>query len=242
LSLHTEPRHVAVLRLGRTEYRACWALQRSLQDRRRAGDIGDLLVLTEHDPVLTIGTSVHAEHLLSSPDVLSRSGIDIVTTDRGGDITYHGPGQIVGYPIIDLAQHTPDLHVYLRQLEAIVMGGLEAFAVPSFRVEGRTGVWVEQGKICAIGINVRRWVTMHGFALNVNTDLSAFGHIVPCGIRDRGVTSLAAVLGRPVPLCDVEDALVRSLERVFQTPVQEITTTELGLDIDAYRRPVTVCI
>jgi len=242
LSLHTDPRRVAIVRLGRTDYRACWALQRLLQDRRRAGDIGDVLLLTEHHPVITLGTTARTEHLLSSSDELSRARIDVVAIDRGGDMTYHGPGQIVGYPIFDLTHHTPDLHVYLRDLEELVIGSLKAFGVPAFRVDGKTGVWVDGGKICAIGINVRRWVTMHGFALNVNTDLSGFRHIVPCGIRDRGVTSLAAILGKAVPLHDVEDALVQECERVFHSTVHEITTTQLGVNIDAFERSSAVCI
>ena len=237
-----EMRRVDVMRLGRTEYRACWALQRSLQERRIAGEIGDVLLLTEHDPVITLGTTANSGHLLTPSRVLSGQGIDVVASNRGGDVTFHGPGQIVGYPIFDLTQHTPDLHVYLRQIEALVSEALSSFGVRSTRVKGYTGVWVGDEKICAIGIHVRRWVTMHGFALNVNTDLSLFRHIVPCGITDHGVTSLALLLGRSVPVRQVEDALLEACERVFHVTLHETTSKELGIDTDALQRSAAECL
>jgi lipoate-protein ligase B len=233
---------IAVVRLGRSEYRGCWELQRCLQERRAAGDISDVLLLTEHNPVITLGTTANANHLLASADLLSREGIDVVVLDRGGDVTFHGPGQLVAYPVFDLTQLRPDLHWYLRQLEGLVIGGLAAFGVRASRVEGYTGVWVGEEKICAIGINVRRWITMHGFALNVNTDLSFFRHIIPCGIAERGVTSLAAQLGRCVDICDVEDALLARCESIFQRTAHEVTCKDLGIDSESLRRPVAGCI
>jgi lipoyl(octanoyl) transferase len=242
LTVPEQSRRIEVVRLGRSEYRACWKLQRCLQERRAAGDISDVLLLTEHDPVITLGTTANANHLLASAGQLSSEGIDVVSIDRGGDVTYHGPGQLVGYPIFDLTQQRPDLHWYLRQLEDLVIGALAAYGVYASRVEGYTGVWVGEEKICAIGINVRRWVTMHGFALNVNTDLSSFRHIIPCGIFERGVTSLAALLGQRVVMRDVESALLGICERIFHRTVHETTCRELGIDSESLQRPVAECI
>ena len=242
MTVQSEAHGIDVVRLGRSAYRACWALQRHLQERRIAGNISDVLLLTEHDPVITLGTTANADHLLASPEMLSREGLDVVYIERGGDITYHGPGQLVGYPVFDLTQLTPDLHQYLRQLEDLVMGTLAAFGVCASRVEGYTGVWVGNEKICAIGIHVRRWVTMHGFALNVNTDLSYFRHIIPCGIFERGVTSLAEILGRRVPMAEVEDALLGVCARVFQRTVHETTCKELGIDSDSLQRQDAECL
>jgi lipoyl(octanoyl) transferase len=233
---------VDVVRLGRTEYRACWDLQRHLQERRCAGAIGDVLLMTEHDPVITLGTTAQPGHLLSSRSVLAREGIDVVECDRGGDVTYHGPGQIIGYPILDLQQRTPDLHLYLRSLEQLVIDALGLFGLSASRVNGYTGVWVGNRKICAIGVNVRRWVTMHGFALNVNTDMSMFQHIIPCGIAGYGVTSLAGMLERHVPLRDVENALLDACARNFHVTLHETTKKELGIESDAFRRTAVTCI
>jgi lipoyl(octanoyl) transferase len=242
LTVQEHSGHIDVVRLGRSEYRECWKVQRWLQDRRASGEIGDVLLLTEHNRVITLGTTANANHLLASAGQLSQEGIDVLNIDRGGDVTYHGPGQLVGYPIVDLAQLKPDLHWYLRQLEGLVIGTLSGFGVRASRLEGYTGVWVGGEKICAIGINVRRWVTMHGFALNVNTDLSSFRHIIPCGIFERGVTSLAALLGRRVVMRDVEDALLGSCEHIFHRTVHEISCKELGIDSESLQRTVAECI
>lgn len=240
--MHGETPQIRVVKLGRSDYRSCWALQRRLQQRRAAGEIEDVLLLTEHESVITLGTTADVNHLLASSDLLTGEGIDVVNIDRGGDVTYHGPGQLVGYPIFDLRRHRPDLHYYLRQLEDLVIGALGAFDVRACRVEGYTGVWAGEEKICAIGINVRHWVTMHGFALNVNTDLSCFRHIIPCGIFERGVTSLAEQLGRPVAMEDVENALLRSCAQVFDRTIHEYTCKEMGIDRASIQRPVIECI
>jgi lipoate-protein ligase B len=206
---------IAVRRLGRLGYDRAWALQRELVAARRAGHAPDTLLLLEHPPVITLGRSGATAHLLGSEAELERRGVAFVETDRGGDITFHGPGQIVGYAIVDLAARGRDLHRYLRDLESVLIRALAEFRIAAGRVEGLTGVWVGDAKVAAIGIRVSRWVTHHGFALNVDTDLSYFDLIVPCGIADRRVTSMKALLGRAVDRDAVEDALSRAFASVF---------------------------
>ncbi len=215
-----------VVRLGRTRYRECWELQRALFARRAAGELPDLLLLTEHEHVYTLGTGADVDHLLAGDAELSERGIDVAAVDRGGDITYHGPGQLVGYPLLDLHAYTRDLHWYLRRLEEVIIRVLGEFHVSGSRLEGYTGVWVGGEKICAIGIKASRWITMHGFALNVTTDLSFFDRIIPCGIFDRGVTSLQAVLGSAPPMAAVESAVVRAFAEVFGAALTEGVLTE----------------
>lgn len=206
---------VAHRRLGVVPYREAWALQRRLVERRRAREIPDTLVLLSHPPVVTVGRGATTEHLLGSPDDLAARGVELVETDRGGDVTFHGPGQIVGYPVLDLTGRGRDLHRYLRDLEEVILRALGAFGVEAGREPGLTGVWVEGAKVAAIGIRVSRWITHHGFALNVDTDLSYFDLIVPCGISDRPVTSMEEILDRPVERSDVEDALEAAFGEVF---------------------------
>jgi len=191
-------------------------LQRRLHQQRRDESIGDTLVLLEHAPVITVGRGARdASDLLTDEATLRSLGIDLVETDRGGEMTYHGPGQLVGYPIVSLEERGRDLHRYLRDLEQSVIDTLGQFGVVGGRIEGLTGVWVGNAKICAIGIKVTRWVTMHGFALNIDPDLASFRRdIVPCGIRDRGVTSLAE-LGVWATRAEVEAAYIAAFERVF---------------------------
>ena len=180
-----------VRHLGLVPYAEALELQRSLADDRIAGRIPDTLLLLEHPPVITLGRGTKDASLPIDPAALKRRGIDVYEIERGGDVTYHGPGQLVGYPIIDLQQHKPDLHWYLRQLEATLIGALARFAIAAERREGYTGVWTSGRKIASIGIHVRQWVTWHGFALNVTTDLSPFELIVPCGIQGVEMTSVA---------------------------------------------------
>jgi len=210
---------ITVVSLGRTDYGRCWELQRTLLERRRDGSAGDILLLTEHDPVYTIGTSGDANHLLASAQELAQKGITVVHTDRGGDITYHGPGQLVGYPILDLHGYYLDLHRYLRDIEETVIRTLRRFRIEGERMAEYTGVWVGGEKICAIGIRSSRWVTMHGFALNVGTDLSMFQRIIPCGIFERGVTSMREVLGREVDTNEVAGGIVEEFGAVFGADV-----------------------
>ena len=204
-----------VRRLGRIGYDEAWALQRELVAARQAGAAPDTLVLLEHPPVITLGRAGEAARLLGSRAELARRGVGFVETDRGGDITFHGPGQIVGYAIVDLAMRGRDLHRYLRDLESVLILALAEFGIRAGRVEGLTGVWVGDAKVAAIGIRVSRWVTHHGFALNVDTDLSYFDLIVPCGIADKRVTSMEALLGRAVDRSGVEVALGRAFTAIF---------------------------
>ena len=201
--------------MGRRDYREIWELQRRLVKERQAGQVPDLLLFVEHPPTYTLGRGGRREHLLISEEELSRLGASLVETDRGGDITYHGPGQIVGYPIVDLKQIEPDVHQYLRRLEEILIRTLVDFGLATHRSRGFTGVWHRQGKIAAMGVRISRWVTCHGFALNVSTELRYFNHIVPCGIVDRRVTSMEAILRKPVLLSSVKDVITAEFGRRF---------------------------
>lgn len=176
----------------------------------------DQLLLVEHDPpVITIGRGGDSGNMLLSAEALRTRGFDVYESSRGGDVTYHGPGQLVAYPILDLNRHGRDVHRYLRRLEQTVIDMLSVYGIAGRRDEQYTGVWVGQEKVCAIGVAITRWITYHGLALNVNTNLDHFGLIVPCGIRDRGVTSLAKLLGEPVEMSDVRRRLVDSFAAIF---------------------------
>jgi lipoyl(octanoyl) transferase len=204
-----------VSNIGRTRYTDAWTLQQEIWTLRYADAIQDTLLLTEHEHVYTLGKSTDDNHLLASEEELKISGTDVFHIDRGGDITYHGPGQIVGYPIIDLNNYFLDIHRYLRSLEEVIIQTLAAFGILAGREKGMTGVWVDNEKIAAIGVKVSRWVTMHGFALNVNTDLSKFDRIIPCGIFHKGVTSMQRKLGQEVLIESVQNAIVKSFADVF---------------------------
>lgn len=210
-----------VVDLGRLEYSDAYRLQEQLRARRRAGEVGDLLLLVEHDPVITLGRRARREHLLADPESLARQGITVQETNRGGDITYHGPGQLVGYPILDLQALRQSVHGYVRHLEEVLIRTVADFGVSAGRLEGLTGVWVGTRKIAAIGVAIRHWVTMHGFALNVAPCLEHFGLIIPCGIADKGVTSLTQILGRPVALEEVRPGLIQHFGEVFGLEMQE---------------------
>ncbi len=188
--------------LGRWEYQRAWDLQRSLAQARAADRIGDTLLLLEHPPVYTLGRRSKPSDLLLPQEALEAKGAQVVDVDRGGEITFHGPGQLVGYPIISLRAWGGPLQ-YVRALEEALIRTLDAYGISAGRIAGLTGVWAGGAKIAAIGVKVSRGVTTHGFALNVATDLSWFQHIVPCGIRDRDVTSMERLLGRPVPVEEV---------------------------------------
>lgn len=192
-------------------------------EARKAGEIPDQLLLLEHPPVITLGARVRQNrlHVRAKPEVLARAGIEMFEAGRGGDVTYHGPGQLVGYPIIDLRPDRCDVHRYVRDLETVMIDTAVAFGVAAHRVPGLTGAWVGATKLAAIGVRVSRWITSHGFALNVATELSHFDLIVPCGIPDRGVTSLSRLLGRPIPVSDAEDVVVSAFTRVFERQVAE---------------------
>ncbi len=188
---------LSVVDLGRRPYAEVLELQRALCRQRMAGERHeDVLLLVEHEPVVTLGRGTRASSLPLTPAELERRGLEVAEVERGGDVTYHGPGQLVGYPVLDLREHREDLHWYLRQLEAGLIAALAALGVPAERAPGLTGVWTRGRKIASLGIHVKQWVTFHGFALNVSTDLSAFELIVPCGIDGVVMTSVAAELGR----------------------------------------------
>jgi len=211
-----------VVRLGVVPYAAALELQAELVRDRRAGNIEDRLLLLQHPHVITLGTSAHQDNILVDEEQRALLGIDLFETGRGGDVTYHGPGQLVGYPIFDLKPDRCDLHRYIRDIEEALIRALLEFGISAGRKEGLTGVWVDDEKIAAIGVRVSSgWITSHGFALNVSTDLSFFDSIIPCGIRDHGVTSIARVMGRtgsadrPDLMPGVENAVARSFAEVF---------------------------
>ena len=201
--------------LGRRRYAEALQVQRDLVARRIAREIPDTLLLLEHDPVVTLGKVARAEHLLVDRDRLAKLGVDVHETDRGGDVTFHGPGQIVGYPILDLNELRRDVKWYLEQLEEVMIRTCARHGVEAARRPGMTGAWVGAEKIGAIGVRVERWVTSHGFAFNVATDLDYFGLIVPCGLRGEGVTSLSARLGRAVDLERVTRDVAEAFGAVF---------------------------
>ena len=216
-------RALLVRELGLVSYGEALDLQRRLAQERIAGTIPDTLLLLEHPPVVTLGRGWKSSSLPVEPDALRARGIEVHEIERGGDVTYHGPGQLVGYPIFDLQQHRTDLHWYLRQLEEALIAALGGLGIPAERSAGYTGVWTAGRKIASIGIHVRQWVTWHGFALNVTTDLSAFDLIVPCGIQDVVMTSVVKQLadrGRTMEdgedMARTREAVVAAFARVFQ--------------------------
>jgi lipoyl(octanoyl) transferase len=209
-------RTLEVRRLGLVPYGDAVALQAELVARRRAGEIPDQLLLLEHPHVITMGSASDASHVLLDEAERRLVGIELHESGRGGDVTYHGPGQLVGYPILDLKPDRKDVHRYIRDLEKALIAALETFGIPATRQPGLTGVWVGGDKIAAIGVRVSSgWITSHGFALNISTDLGFFDAIVPCGIRDHGVTSLERVLGRRVASAQVGDRVATALCEVF---------------------------
>ncbi len=225
--------------LGRIGYRQAWALQQSLHDamkerkiaNRRAG-ISDFhqdhyLLFCEHDPVYTLGKSGSEDHLLLKEGEAESKGFEFFKINRGGDITYHGPGQVVAYPILDLDRFFTDVHKYVRTLEEVVIRMLAEYEIEAGRIDGYTGVWLKgarQRKICALGVHLSRWVTMHGFALNVNTQLNHFNHIVPCGIQEESkeVTSMERELGRPISQEEVKNKLKRHFSELFEFQYSEV--------------------
>jgi lipoyl(octanoyl) transferase len=210
-------RDLAIRRLGTVPYTDALALQQSLVEQRRAGRIPDTLLLLEHPAVITIGvkrTDARA-HVVAPPERLAELGVEVIETGRGGDVTFHGPGQLVAYPILDLRPDRQDVHQYVRDLEAVMIQVCAGYGVTAGRVPGYSGAWVDDRKIGAIGVRISRWITSHGLAFNVATDLAGFDLIVPCGIADRGVTSLARELGRPVEPAEVGERLVQAFAAVF---------------------------
>jgi len=218
-----DPRPLEVRRLGIVPYAAASEIQRSLVEERRAGRVPDLLLLLEHPHVITMGVKLEAarNHLIATPELLASRHVEVHESGRGGDITYHGPGQIVGYPILDLRPDRCDVHKYVRDLEEVMIRAARDFGLTGGRIAGLSGTWVGADKLGAIGVRISRWITSHGFAFNVTTDLDFFKLIVPCGIASNGVTSLSRGAGRPVSMAEAEASLVRHFAEVFDRRVVE---------------------
>jgi lipoyl(octanoyl) transferase len=219
---------LTVERLGTVAYQPTWELQEELAEQRRGRRIGDRLLLLEHFPVYTLGRGGDESNMLASPERLRELGAELIRIDRGGDITFHGPGQLVAYPVVEL-KDALDLRRYVRSLEAAIIDTALAFGVESERVDGMAGVWVDaQRKLAAIGVRVKRGVTTHGLALNVNTDLGWFDEMIPCGLRDKGVTSLARELGHSVEMEAVEQRLASALAAALGLHVRPGQATPVG--------------
>ena len=191
--IETQIDQITIHDLGQRPYQEVWDYQKEIQAKRIAGEIEDTLLMVEHEPVYTLGKNANENHLLQSRD----QSVDVFNIERGGDITFHGPGQLVGYPILDLSNYKKSVSWYMRTLEQIIIDTVSEFGIEAKRIEGLTGVWVGDEKIAALGVRIRRWVTMHGFSINVNTDLTFYDGIIPCGIFDHGITSMEQLLCRP---------------------------------------------
>lgn len=220
-------REIDYVDLGIIDYREAWDLQKNTFDLRRNGDIADTLYLLEHPHTYTLGKVADKKNLIGDDEYLRKNKISVYEIDRGGDITYHGPGQIVGYPIIDLSQWKQDTHLYLRSLEEVIILTCRDYNLETGRIDGLTGVWIENRKIAAIGIKVSRWITMHGFAFNVNTDLNLFNGIIPCGIQDKQVTSLEKELNSPIDIADVKQKILKNFATVFSYSKLNVRNQEI---------------
>ncbi|MDT7541129.1 MAG: lipoyl(octanoyl) transferase [Acidobacteriota bacterium] len=212
-------RMLRVRRLGRLDYESAYQIQKEIELAVRARVQPDTLLLVEHPHVVTLGRRANESSVLATADVLSERGVLVIESNRGGKATYHGPGQIVGYPVINLSPEREDVHRYVRDVEEAIIGALADFGIESFPIRGLTGVHTTRGKVAAIGVHLARWVTTHGFALNVNTDLSYFDLIVPC--EGEAVTSMKELLGRDIPLQEVEDRLIAHFAEVFEMKLEE---------------------
>jgi lipoate-protein ligase B len=220
------------IELGLTEYKSTWNLQKKLVNLRADGKIPDCLIMTEHEPVLTMGRANSHDNLLSAPEELQKLNIELYKVERGGDITFHGPGQVVAYPIIDLSARGRDLHKYLRDLEQVVIDTLEEMDIAATTKKGLTGVWVQNHKLAAIGVAVSRWISYHGLALNVNTDLDFFKHINPCGITRFPVGSISSILGKQVNFDKVSKMLSANFARLFGYDMKTVgNITELSTEL-----------
>lgn len=218
--LTAEAARFVVARPGMVPYTTAIVLQESYAKAILDGTGPETLILLEHPHVITLGRGFHKENLLMSPELLAEHGVAVEETGRGGDVTYHGPGQVVGYPILNIA-NKPDLHLYLRNLEELMIRTVADFGIAADRKPGMTGIWVGDEKIGAIGVRVVRWITSHGFALNVNTDLKYFDYIVPCGIKQFGVTSLQKLLGHEILIQEVHESLIKNFEIIFNRRVEK---------------------
>ena len=210
--IETQLDQIIIQDLGQRPYQEVWAYQKEIQAKRIAGEIEDTFLMVEHEPVYTLGKNANENHLLQSRD----QSVDVFNIERGGDITFHGPGQLVGYPILDLSNYKKSISWYMRTLEQIIIDTVSEFGIEAKRIEGLTGVWVGDEKIAALGVRIRRWVTMHGFAMNVNTNLAFYDGIIPCGIFDHGVTSMENLIGYSINMEDVKKELIRYFNFYFK--------------------------
>lgn len=209
--IETKTEQIIVLDLGHRPYQEVWDLQKEMQAKRINIEIEDTLILVEHEPVYTLGKNADENHLLQNRD----ESVGVFQIERGGDITFHGPGQLVGYPILDLSNYKKSVSWYMRTLEQVTIDVLDEIGIEAKRSEGLTGVWVGDEKIAAQGVRISRWVTMHGFALNVNTDLSFYDGIIPCGIFDHGVTSIEQLLGEKQDMETVKQVVIKKFNQNF---------------------------
>ena len=209
---HENSRELRILRLGRRSYGEVWNLQKALVIKRKKQLVPDTLILVEHNPVYTLGKNAKKDHLLQS----RRPHVPVYHIERGGDVTYHGPGQLVGYPILDLHDHRLSVSWYMRNLEKVIITTLAHFDIAAHRRDGLTGVWIRDEKIAALGVRLSRWISMHGFAINVNVDLSYFDDIIPCGIFEYGVTSMERILGHQQIFKDVEEVVIGMFVKMFE--------------------------
>lgn len=225
-------RPLEVRRLGVVPYAEALALQQALVEERKAGRIPDQLLLLEHPPVITLGVKTRNDrsHIVATEEDLEAQGVEVFESGRGGDVTYHGPGQLVGYPILDLRPDRCDVHQYVRDLEEVLIRTASAFGITAGRVPGLTGTWVGREKLAAIGVRISKWVTSHGFALNVGTNLDHFGLIIPCGIADRGVTSIARQTGRAVEVAQVIPPVIEAFASVFDRAPVELDLLPVAAD------------
>jgi len=224
--VNIELRKLVYCDLGLIDYKDAWDIQKSIHQLRVENKIDDVLFLLEHPHTYTLGKTANKENLVSDSKYLTENNISVYDIDRGGDITYHGPGQIVGYPIISLTDWLQDTHKYLRAIEEVILKVCEEYGLKGSRVDKYTGVWIDDRKICAIGIKVSRWITMHGFAFNVNTDLKLFNGIIPCGITDKDVTSLNRELKTEIHINEVKEKIIHHFNDFFRFDQIEFKSKE----------------
>jgi lipoate-protein ligase B len=225
--------------LGRIEYYRAFKLQKELLQQRLKGQIADTLLLLEHPPTITVGKSGKLENILATPAQLVGAGVSLIFTDRGGDVTYHGPGQIVGYPILDLRERNRDIHQYVHNLEEVLIRTLADYGIKSGRDHNHAGVWVDDMEIAALGLSARKWITMHGFAMNVNTALDHFNLINPCGFTNKTATSIARLLGHELPLDGVTERLLAHFADVFEV---ELIFSDDYVNEDHYERTAATLV
>jgi lipoyl(octanoyl) transferase len=216
-----------VLDLDKRDYKEVWELQKTIHEKRVNEELSNTLLLVEHNPVITMGKSGQQQNVLFPVEFLKEKGVDFYRIERGGDATYHGPGQLVGYPIFNVRDGLAGIKPFIKRMEEAIIATLHSFGIDAYIKEKMIGVWTESGKICSIGVAVKKWVSFHGFALNVNTDLSYFDLIVPCGLKNVEMTSMEKVLGRKVDMNEVKKSIVRSFGDVFEQEINNACLEEI---------------